>query len=48
MTTGPAPKPADEQHAERVATWTTCSISGDTLHAPVVADALGKLYNKDR
>jgi hypothetical protein len=31
---------------ERAAKWTTCALSGEELSAPVVADRLGRLYNK--
>jgi hypothetical protein len=32
---------------ERKAQWTSCALSGAPLTAPVVADALGALYNKE-
>ena len=31
----------------KLAKWTRCNLSGETLHPPCVADELGNLYNKD-
>ena len=31
----------------KLAQWTRCTLSGEVLQAPVVADELGSLYNKD-
>ena len=31
----------------RATRWTTCCLSGETLQFPVVADALGNLFNKE-
>ncbi|KAG1670813.1 hypothetical protein FOA52_003404 [Chlamydomonas sp. UWO 241] len=44
---GVSARPADEAAAERVASWTTCSVSGQPLTEPVVADRLGRLYHRD-
>lgn len=35
-----------DTHSEQVTRWTTCSLSGEPLAPPVVADFLGTLYNK--
>lgn len=32
---------------DRQTKWSICSLSGQPLHPPIVADFLGSLYNKE-
>ncbi|GAX79470.1 hypothetical protein CEUSTIGMA_g6911.t1 [Chlamydomonas eustigma] len=47
VSTAPSSSHTDEKLAERVSSWTSCSMSGQPLQEPVVADKLGRLFNKN-
>jgi hypothetical protein len=46
MYAGKKPDKVDP-HEEALARWTRCALTGDALQLPVVADALGSLFNKE-